>query len=541
MAEEEPKVPVEYQVEPWQAELMRAAGEKPEPWAVGLFDTIFRAFTFAFRIVWDDFFKRIILRVLDLFGQGVVALQEKEDEAWGVFVQFLVENKMLTTTQVDLMVKMKGMPLGINSLVNFMIMATWIKGYMEVLFHAASADMQHKAMAEFRPTLLDVPAAIRNAFLDPAQTTKVKEILTRHGYKDEYIDMLFVSAYQLFDVFTTRDLFLRGELTEDGAKAELNKMGFTDTRAAQIRKLWNVIPPIQDLITMVAKEAFEPDMIQRYGLGSEFPEEQSEWLSKQGLSRFWQEKYWAAHWDYPGPGQVLEMLHRGLLTEEDVAEFYRVVEMPPYWREKLMKISYMPYTRVDTRRMHSMGVLKDEELIQTYMDQGYDLTHAQKMAEFTVRYNSQKYKDLSQAQIIKAYRNSMITREDAQELLGILALDADSIEWLLSSADWEEQLEIQTIYVSAIQKRYLDALLGENETRAALMKLNLPGARIDALIEKWKPDRITERKMPSKTDLDKMYRAKIIDPDTYKSEMYRLGYSWQYTSWYYDLLTKGGK
>jgi hypothetical protein len=135
----------------------------------------------------------------------------------------------------------------------------------------------------------------------------------------------------------------------------------------------------------------------------------------------------------------------------------------------------------------------------------------------------------------------MITREDAGDLLAQLNFDPDTAEWLLSSADWEEQLEIQQIYVSSIQKRYLDALLGENETRAALMKLNLPGVRIDALIEKWKPDRITERKMPSKTDLDKMYRAKIIDPDTYKSEMYRLGYSWQYTSWYFDLLTKGGK
>lgn len=541
MADPEEKTPVEYQVEPWQAELMRAAGEKPEPWAVGLFDTIFRAFTFAFRIVWDDFFKRIILRVLDLFGQGFVLLQEKEDDAWEVFSKFLAENKMLTPTQTELMLKMKGMPLGINSLVNLYIILAWIKGYMDTLYAAASSDMKEKAMAEFRPTLLPTSAAISNAFLDPTKTTKVKEILARHGFKDEYIEMLFLNAYSLHSESTLRDLMYKGEKSEAEVLAALNQRGYTDIRAQEILSVWKYIPSMPDLLRLASGNAFDTALVTKYGLNENLPAEVLEWGKKQGVPDEWIQKFWTTRWWKPAPAMALEMQKRGLIEQEEVDDVFDFAEVPDFWRDKLTSVSYQQYSRIDIRRMHKAGTLKDSDLIPSFKALGFDDEKAAQMASFTIQYNNASYRDLGQSQVIKAYRNNMITREDAGDLLAQLNFDPDTAEWLLSSADWEEQLEIQQIYVSSIQKRYLDALLGENETRAALMKLNLPGVRIDALIEKWKPDRITERKMPSKTDLDKMYRAKIIDPDTYKSEMYRLGYSWQYTSWYFDLLTKGGK
>ncbi len=541
MADEEEKVPVEYQVEPWQAELMRAAGEKPEPWAVALFDTIFRAFTFAFRIVWDDFFKRIILRVVDLLKEHLGLLQDLEDDAWKVFVKFLQENKMLTDKQVDMMIRMKGMPLGVNSVVNFYIMISWIKGYMDMLYAAASSETKEKAMAEFRPTLLPASAAISNAFLDPTKTTKVKEILARHGFKDEYIEMLFLNAYSLHSESTLRDLMYKGEKSEADVLAALNQRGYTDIRAQEILSVWKYIPSMADLLRLASGNAFDANLTTKYGLNDDLPGEVLEWGKKQGIPDEWTQKFWAARWLKPTPAIAFEMLHRGLITQEEVEDIFDFNEIPDFWRDKLQSTSYQQYSRIDIRRMHKAGVLKDTDLIPSFKTLGFDDEKAAQMASYTIQYNNASYRDLSQAQVIKAYRNSMISRDDAHDLLATLNFDEVTMEWLLSSADWDEQLEIQTIYVSSIQKRYLDALLGENETRAALMKLNLPGARIDALMEKWKPDRITERKMPSKTDLDKMYRGKIIDADTYKSEMYKLGYSWQYTSWYFDLLSKGGK
>lgn len=540
MADDQPEIPPSYQAEPWQAELMKAAGEKPEPWAVSLFDTIFRAFTFAFRIVWDDFFKRIILRVLDLFKQGFVLLQDQEDAAWAVFVQFLQENKMLTDKQVDMMIRMKGMPLGINSAVNFYIMLSWIKGYMDTLYAAASSETREKAFAEFRPTLLDTNAAIQNAFLDPTQTTKVKEILARHGFRDEYINMLFLNAYTLHSESTLQGLYFKGEKSEADVLAALGQRGYTDARAKEILSVWKYIPSLSDLLRMAAANAFDPALVTKYGLNDGLPGEVLDWGQKQGIPAEWIQKFWTAKWWAPNPTTALEMLHRGLISQDEVNDVFDLGNVPEFWRDKLTSLSYQQYSRIDIRRMHKAGTIKDVDLVPAFKALGFDDEKAGVMAAFTIQYNNSSYRDLGQSQIVKAYRDSMISRDDAHDLLIALNYDEPTVEWILSMADWEEQLEIQTLYVSSIQENYKAARIGENDARAALMKLNLPGARIDALVEKWKPTRITETKMVSKTDLDKMFRAKVIDADTYKSEMYKLGYSWQYTSWYYSLLT-GGK
>ncbi len=88
------------------------------------------------------------------------------------------------------------------------------------------------------------------------------------------------------------------------------------------------------------------------------------------------------------------------------------------------------------------------------------------------------------------------------------------------------------MYINALKTRYLDGLINDLEARTELAKLNLPGARIDALMSFWKAQFIKGAKLPSKTDLDKFIKQGIIDKDQYRNEMYRLGYSFQYTDWF---------
>jgi hypothetical protein len=192
--------------------------------------------------------------------------------------------------------------------------------------------------------------------------------------------------------------------------------------------------------------------------------------------------------------------------------------------------------------MHSMGVLTDEELIKAYKDIGYDQTHAEKLAEFTKRYNADAHKKLTLAQIIKAYRSTLLSRPEAATYLGNLGFAQEFVEWHLTNADFEETLENQAFYINAAKNKYIDGLWDDLTVRKALGVLNLPGARIEALITQWSTQRITDTKIPSKTDLDKFFRAKIISEDNYKEEMARLGYSWRYTEWYLKSLkgTTGG-
>jgi len=245
-----------------------------------------------------------------------------------------------------------------------------------------------------------------------------------------------------------------------------------------------------------------------------------------------------------------EMLHRedvdrpgqSIIDLEELDMLYRTVEIPPYWRERLTKIAYLPYTRVDVRRMHDMGVLTDAELIQSYKDLGYDQVHAEKMADFTVRYNQGADKELTKGQILTGYKEKILNRQDALTLLTDLDYPEAMAEYFILLEDYKEAKDLQDDILSNIKDRYQNNMADEFETRSRLGQLNLTGERIALLMDKWKIKKMIDVKVPSKTDLDKFLAAKIIDLDTYRTEMDRLGYNTKYINWYEQLTAmKGGK
>ncbi len=482
-------------------------------------------------VVFPHFFSQL----KKLISDPVAIITEGEDKGWDGFYEFLKVNNIMEPGLADKLMRFRNLPFVAQTFFNMTMLGSWLNNYVSALTESTLANLKQNLNVEFSPALPDVNAMIQASFIAPEKTTETRDIMRKQGFSEENIDLMFIAAYRLYDPQTVRELYFRGVLDDFAAIGRLEEMGFTKLRITEMMKGWNVIPPIQDLITMVAKEAFEPDMVARYGLDLEFPEEQSEWLSKQGLSRFWQEKYWAAHWDYPSPQQVLNLMHRGFIKQEDVAEYYRVVEMPKYWRDMLMKASHNVYTRVDLRRMHDMGVVTDADLVKNYMDQGYDEEHAGKMAEFTIAFNRDNDKKITQAAIIKAYRNSILTKDDVKGLLSPLKYTPDQIDFMIASADFDEEIELQNVYIKSIKTRFTGNLWDDLQARSGLMKLNLPGARIDALMEAWTAEKMVDVKMPSKTDLDKFLKNKVITQDIYKIEMYRLGYNFQQTEWYLAL------
>lgn len=488
--------------------------------------------------VWRAFMPEVVDPLIRRANDGIKALENGEDASWAAIMESLIDAGIIDRTVANQLKKFSGLPLGTNSLFNLIILGAWLTNYVQHFASATLAPYQQKLNQEFTPNLPSPSAALTAGIMYPDKQRQVKEILARHGYTEDHMNLLNLSMHRMYDVGTALQLYLRKELDDSELKDRMYKLGYTSDVVDELKKVTQIIPPVSDILMMVGKEAFEPDQIERFGLGEEFPEEQVDWLEKQGLSRYWQEKYWAAHWNYPAPGQVLEMLHRGLISETDVAEFYRVVEIPKFWRDKLEKISYRPYTRVDTRRMHAMGVLSNDDLVNEYKVQGYDQTRAEKLAEFTIRYNADADKKLSQAQILKAFRNGMISRQDAQGFLEQIKLSRDYADWILSLAEFEENLELQALYVTAIKTRFLEGVLNDVEARNELGKLNLQGAKIEALLTTWRATQTSRAALPSKTDLDKFLKAQIIDQDTYRIQMTRLGYSWQYTDWYIQAAQK---
>ena len=466
-------------------------------------------------------------------GKGFTnELKEITVEKWQEMLKWFVDNGLMNDEIAGELYKMKDIAAPFNFLMFMLITSSLLNSWRETTTYYSSAELRHDLASKYSPELPRIEQILQAAFTAPEKTAEVREVLKKSGLSDEHIDLAFLAQYKLYNEETVRVLWLRGVLSDDEMFMRMREMGYTDTRIKEMSQSWPIIPGPTDLFHLVAREAFEPDMIKLMGLHDEFPAEQVKWLQQQGLSEDWAMKYWVAHWEQPPIGQGFEMLHRGVIGMEELDMLYRTVEIPPYWRDKLTAIAYMPYTRVDVRRMHDMGVLTDEELIKSYMDLGYDLEHATKMGDFTKLYNQGAEKELTRSNIMQGYKDKLFSREDTIELLGNIDYNEDLAEYFLVTEDYKEAKDLQDDLIDNIRDRYQNNLIDFIEARRLLDDLNLPAVRSRLLLEKWQIKVFKDKRLPSRGDLSKMLLQGIITEDEFRTEMDKLGYNFQYIEWY---------
>jgi hypothetical protein len=396
---------------------------------------------------------------------------------------------------------------------------------------------------KYSPTV-PVPETIaRTSFIAPELHARVVDAMKRSGLSQEDIELLFVSLYALQNPAEIMQLFWRGKLDKDAAINRMQELGYTPTRVAELMSLWERIPNLSDVIRYLGKEAFEPAMIQKFGLLEDYPKGEAEkWAAMNGYAPEWTEKEWISHWRDIGVTPALEGLHRrvrlsngDLIDQQWIDDYLRLIEIPGPVRELIHKTSFNPYTRVDARRMHDMGVLDDEELVGVYMDQGYDLEHATNMALFTIRYNQREGKTFTRADVEKGYEDGDLSYDQAGTYLVQAGYDADYAEYLLRRVDIEKARAHRLDAIEVIKARFLSHLIPQTEARNQLISIGLSGSRISELLSRWEVQQINNTKLPSKTDLDKMLKQGIIDEREYRQQMTYLGYKQEYLEWYISL------
>ena len=500
--------------------------------------------------LWLGLLKVLFPMVSGLWNAFLKITGGVEDDAWNAMFDAYTTNGLFTEDQASRIKSLKNLTSPFDLIMYFYMQAILFKETVGVNTEIGANFLRRNLAKNLRSSLPDVFSIIDSAFIAPEKVGEVRDVMREMGLSEEHIDLIFLAKYRLYDEGTIRDLTLRGVLSPDKARERLRELGYTDTRIQELSQLWEIIPPIQDLITMVAREAFEPDIVQEIGLDAEFPTDQSEWMLKHGLSEEWQHRYWRAHWVEPSIEMGFEMLHRedpdnpghSIIDLNQLDTLFRIQEIPPYWRDKLTKIAYQPYTRVDVRRMHDLGVIDDNQLLQAYKDLGYDDEKALNMANFTLRYNAGTGKELSQTQVTKAFKKGLIEESDAIVLIEQLGYSNAQADFIVSMAAYEQEIEYQDQVIDNIKDQYQDNRIDAITARGQLDALDLPSKAVDIYMATWELKRLNNVKKPSKTDLDKFLRNKVITNDQYRFEMEKLGYGFEYINWYEKLvkLNKAG-
>lgn len=281
-------------------------------------------------------------------------------------------------------------------------------------------------------------------------------------------------------------LFLRGEIDEARHDKILSSYGFSQQYINEIKSLYAIIPSVTDIITMAVKEAFTPAIAERFGQFQDFPEIFASWAAKVGLSKEWALNYWAAHWDLPSPQMGFAMYQRRIIDRDDLTLLLKALDIMPFWREKLINLSYNPPTRVDVRRMYKMGVIDEDQVYNFHLDIGYSPENARLLTEFTKRYSApedqsqqDQFIELARGTYSAAYKDHIISIDEYRVFLEQLKYAPDDIALLISLDDYavdaKERLfddyGFRKDYVKLITNAYDRGLVNRNDAKPMLLDM----------------------------------------------------------------------
>lgn len=403
--------------------------------------------------------------------------------------------------------------------------------YAQPMTQALAREFPYQLLA-----VPDVVAAWKRGLISP---NTALDILKRHGFSEADAQSMFAIAETIPAEFDALAFYHRG-LVSDGQLADVFKdRGFTATWAAIYKQASFVLPPIQDLIVMAVREVFSPDVTARFRQFEDFPEVFAEEAAKQGLSKEWALRYWAAHWALPSPMQGFEMYHRRIIERPDLELLLRSLDVMPFWRDALIQLAYNPYTRVDIRRMHQLGVLSDQEVLESHLDLGYSPDKAQKLTEFVLRLNAHAPGEddaelgrLTRATVLGFYEDGILLRDRAGALLQGLGITPEAATLYLDSVDNDQQRKERKAQTDIIVAQATAGVITFAQAQGRLASLGLETGEIQKALLQLERAEQSRNKIPSLADGQKFLRLGLINGAQFFDLLLRLGYSNAWASIY---------
>lgn len=384
------------------------------------------------------------------------------------------------------------------------------------------------------PTLAFAMARRKQSFR-PQLMTGLGEL----GWHDDYIELwdeITLPRIADNDLITLR---LRGVVPPLEMARELKRRGWSMDEQRKLLQVRQIVPQVQDLITMAVREAFTPDIVDKYNLQAEFPPQFAAEAAKHGLSEEWARHYWSSHWQLPSIQLGYEMFHRlrgqdgkTAFTEADLKLLLRTQDVAPYWRQFLVDISYRPLTRVDVRRMFKAGAIDDKKVDSSYRDLGYNDENARLMTDWTIKESRATEKELTRSAVIKGYKKKTLNAGETADALSSIGYDEYEVAFWMGLADLDIEEQLLDEELDRVSFLFIEGEISQSQVYDELGQFNLPAEQLEDLLTRWNIKIRKKISLPTRSDLESFYKRDIIAFEDFEDGMKRRRYSEETIVWY---------
>lgn len=331
-------------------------------------------------------------------------------------------------------------------------------------------------------------------------------------------------------------LYLRKKIDEPEYRRRMRENGVLSSEdRTLIHDLQFQQPTLQDIVTMMVRDVFDPAVVEKYQYDADFDQKFTgaalNLAEAVGFDKETAKLFWRAHWDLPSNQAAYEMLHRlrpGAVdpsietTAADVEKLLDINDIPLYWRKRLMAISYNPLTRVDVRRMYNIGALSREEVVNAYQDAGYEKTNAERLAKFAERDRRKSLLALPEG---KSYLKGGLSTDQFKDRLFAKGISRDDIDWAVSELEFLRSVALREKCVESTHKRYLAGGLTFAEVVSELIQVGLKPDQATSLSAQWDCELSSRSKQVTAAMLLKWYQDSLITDTDLAQRLARLNYT----------------
>lgn len=335
------------------------------------------------------------------------------------------------------------------------------------------------------------------------------------AYAETHVqEALKITTPTMLSLTALRDGWLRGLVDDNWLEDNLSRYGFNADNQAAMRALFFEPAPPSDLVRFLVREVFDPQQRQSLQLDGDYPAAADAEARKVGLSPETMRNYWAAHWQLPSPGQVYEMLHRGLINAAQVDAYLKAADYSPAWRGNLANISYNVPGRIDLRRMYAAGVINEDRVFKGYKDLGYDDDNAGILTRFAKSQATGATKELPRGVILEGYREGSMDRASATAHLQVLGFTPPEAAFMLDLEDLTNARELQNLNEDGIEADFKAGIVNEQQVLFALNGIGVPVRRAQLLVNKWRSRHAVKSFTLTVSQIQQAVREQLI-PDSY--------------------------
>lgn len=389
-----------------------------------------------------------------------------------------------------------------------------------------------------RPSIFDPNTASRLWYRYPELRNKAIEHMARNGITDADSASYLELNRPRIPAGELARLALRHPQQAPVYYSEIGWQGYSATDIETAKRSILLYPGPSDLISFAVRDVFNENIVQKYSYDEDYPATFSDEMKKAGYADGYANLYWRAHWNLPSVLQVMDIFHRtnfsgdpDRLTESDVLEYLRINDIPSFWRKRLLRTTYDLITRVDARRMYEVGTWNEDQLYTHYLKLGYEPQAAKDLVDWQKKDRQPTNKDITQALILKAYKNGQFDRSRARQELIDQGYDSEEADFVINTTDYDIQQSLQDEEISRVETLYINNLITDVQAQGELGPLNLPATQIRTLFQLWDIRKKKAIKLPTQGELEEFYLNSIINREEYEAVLIQLNFSEERRKW----------